>query len=106
MNVRDLEATVRRFASDYGVLLVMAHWMAEHGEFDRAGVTSTYGPATPRTLKRFCDAGLIENKSRPKGRGKRRTYYTMPDYVEIRRIVESAGWRIDASQSRISVRRL
>jgi hypothetical protein len=89
MSADDLEPTVRRFASDYGVLLVMAHWMAEHGEFDRAGVASTYGPATPRTLKRFCDAGLIENRSRPKGGGKRRTYYTMPNHAEIRQIIES-----------------
>lgn len=82
---------MRRFANDYGVLLVMAHWMAEHGEFDRAGVASTYGPNTPRTLKRFCDAGLIENQSRPKGGGRRRTYYTMPEHAKIRQMIESAN---------------
>jgi predicted transcriptional regulator len=89
VSTNDLEATVRRFASDHAVLRVMCDLMAKHREFDRVLVASQYGASTPRTLKCFCDAGLIEKESRPKGAG--RIYYTMPRYTEIRQILGSAS---------------
>jgi predicted transcriptional regulator len=85
----DLEETVRKFASDHRVLRVMCDLMTKHGEFDREVVARQCGASAPRTLKRFCDAGLIEKESRPKGAG--RIYYTMPRYAEIRQILGSAG---------------
>ncbi len=87
MNANELEAKVRQFASDYPVLLVMCDLAAlsAHREFDRAGVASNYGPSTPRTLKRFCDAGLIEKDSRPEGSG--RIYHTMPRHTDIGQII-------------------
>ena len=87
MNTNDLEAKVREFASDYPALLVMCDLAARSAycEFDRAGVASNYGPSTPLSLKRFCDGGLSEKGSRPKGSG--RIYYTTPPYAEIRQII-------------------
>jgi predicted transcriptional regulator len=64
--------------------------MAKHHEFDRALVASQYGASTPRTLKRFCDAGLIEKESRPTGSGGR-IYYTMPRHAEIMQILGRIG---------------
>jgi hypothetical protein len=87
MGTDDLEATVRRFASDRRLLLLMCDLMTKYGEFDRAGIASQYGPRAPRNLKRYRDAGLIENESRPKGSG--RIYYAMPRHIEIREILES-----------------
>jgi predicted transcriptional regulator len=89
-NDLDLEAAVRRLASDPAVLGVMSDLMAEHGEFDRALVASQCA-STPRTLKRFCDTGLIEKESRPKRRSGRRIYYTMPRHAEIRQILGRIG---------------
>ena len=86
MGADDFEAVVRRFAGDRRLLLLMCDLMTKHDEFDRASVASQYGPTAPRNLKRYCDAGLIENESRPKGSG--RIYYTMPRYIEIREILE------------------
>ncbi len=93
MTADDLEATVRRFASDHRLLLVMCDLMtkypeAGHPEFDRALVKTQYA-STPRTLKRFCDAGLIEKESRPTGSGGR-IYYTLPRHTEIRQIIGRA----------------
>lgn len=88
MSADGFEATVRQFASDYPVLRVMCDLAARspYCEFDRAGVASTYGPSTPRTLKRFCDAGLIEKDTRPTGSGGR-IYYTMARHAEIKQII-------------------
>jgi hypothetical protein len=88
MSADDFEATVRQFASDVPVLRVMCDMAArsQYCEFDRAGVASTYGPSAPRTLKRFCDAGLIEKDTRPTGSGGR-IYCTMPRHAEIKQII-------------------
>ena len=88
MSANEFETTVRKFASHYPVIRVMCDPAAEspYCEFDRAGVASNYGPATPRTLKRFCDAGLIEKGTRPTGSGGR-IYYTMPRHAEIKQII-------------------
>jgi hypothetical protein len=84
----ELEVALKGFASDYPVLRVMCKLAAAspYFEFDRSGVASSYGNGAPRTLKRFCDAGLIEKDTRPTGSGGR-IYYTMPRHEEIKAIV-------------------
>ena len=85
MSANDLETTLRQFESDYPVILVMCD-LAERSdfcEFDRAAVAANF-PSAPRTLTRFCDAGLIEKGSRPTGR-RGQIYYTMPRMLRSER---------------------
>lgn len=88
MSADEFGATVRQFATDYSVLRVMCDLAARspYCEFDRAGVASNYGPSTPRTLKCFCDAGLIEKDTRPTG-SCGRIYYTMLRHTGIKQII-------------------
>jgi len=92
MRTNDLKGVLRNFASDYPVLRVMCDLMAEFGQFDRALVAVRFGASTPRTLRRFSKAGLIEGSSRRiVGESPKRIYYKMPRHLEIRRILDAAS---------------
>jgi hypothetical protein len=91
MSADDLEAALREFETEYPLILVMCDLAGKSDffEFDRAAVAAKF-PSAPRTLTRFCDAGLIHKGSRPTGR-RGQLYYTMPRHDEIRDIVLRAS---------------
>ena len=106
--MRDIEEATRRFARQHPDLVPVLHAMVDLaqdnetrpecrlGEFCRSWLAARE-PTTPRTLRAFTDAGLIQRS--PRGTGNGRIFYTLADRAASEQVLAALPFERGPSSS-------